>query len=60
MISFKKMRNDYSRQLKWDMSGKCFTIIDVKKVIENIKEAAEFALQSPFPKKEDLYTDVYL
>ena len=31
-----------------------------KKVIENIKEAAEFALQSPFPKKEDLYTDVYL
>ena len=31
-----------------------------KKVIKKIKEAAEFALQSSFPKEEDLYTDVYL
>ncbi len=31
-----------------------------KKVIKEIKEAAEFSLQSPFPKKEDLYTDVYV
>ena len=31
-----------------------------KNVIKKIKESAEFALQSPFPKKEDLYADVYL
>ena len=31
-----------------------------KNIIEEIKEAAKFALQSPFPKKEELYTDVYL
>ena len=30
------------------------------KLIQEIKEAANFALQSPFPKQEDLYTDVYL
>ena len=31
-----------------------------KNVIKKIKEAADFALQSPFPNKDDLYTDVFL
>jgi len=31
-----------------------------KNVIKIIKDAADFALQSPFPIKEDLYKDVYL
>jgi len=31
-----------------------------KDVIKTIKEAADFALESPFPKNEDLYTDVYV
>ena len=31
-----------------------------KDVIQEIKEAAEFALDSPFPLDEDLYTNVYL
>ena len=30
------MRNDYSRQLKWDMSGKCFNTTDIEKIIEDI------------------------
>ena len=29
-------------------------------VINKIKEAAEYALESPFPKDEDLYKDVYI
>ena len=29
-------------------------------VIKKIKEAAEYALSSPFPKEDDLYTDVYI
>jgi len=31
-----------------------------KKIIQEIKEAAEYALDSPFPTEEDLYTNVYL
>ena len=31
-----------------------------KNIIKKIKEAADFALQSPFPNKDDLYTDVFL
>ena len=31
-----------------------------KKIIKEIKEAAEFALKSPFPENNELYTDVYL
>ena len=31
-----------------------------KKVIKKIKEAADFALESPFPVNEDLFTDVYI
>ena len=31
-----------------------------KKIIQEIKDAAEFALSSPFPDEEALYTDVYL
>ena len=27
---------------------------------EKIKEAADYALESPFPNTEDLYTDVYI
>ena len=29
-------------------------------IIKKIKEAASFALDSPFPEEKDLYTDVYL
>jgi len=29
-------------------------------VIKQIKDAANYALESPFPNKEDLYTDVYI
>ena len=31
-----------------------------KDIIQEIKEAAEFALDSPFPPDEDLYTNVYI
>ena len=31
-----------------------------EKVINKIKEAAEYALESPFPEKKDLFTDVYI
>ena len=31
-----------------------------KKIILEIKEAADFALNSPFPSEDDLYTNVYL
>jgi pyruvate dehydrogenase E1 component alpha subunit len=31
-----------------------------KNVIKKIKEAADFAMESPYPKKEELYTDVYI
>ena len=31
-----------------------------KEIIEEIKSAANFALESQFPNKEELYTDVYL
>jgi len=31
-----------------------------KKIIKEIKDAAEYALDSPFPADEDLYTNVYL
>ena len=31
-----------------------------KEIIQKIKNAADFALDSPFPNEEDLYTDVYL
>ena len=31
-----------------------------KEVINKIKKAADYALVSPFPKEEDLYTDVYI
>ena len=31
-----------------------------KNIIKEIKEAAEFALKSPFPENNELYTDVYL
>ena len=31
-----------------------------KDIIKEIKEAAEFALNSPFPVDDDLYTDVYI
>ena len=31
-----------------------------KEIIEEIKLAAEFALNSKFPSKEELYTDVYI
>ena len=31
-----------------------------KKIINEIKEAADFALKSPFPENNELYTDVYL
>ena len=31
-----------------------------KNIIKEIKEAAEFAQQSPFPEDKELYTDVYL
>ena len=31
-----------------------------KNVIKEIKEAADFALQTPFPNKTDLYKDVFL
>jgi len=31
-----------------------------KKIIKKIKEAADFALESPFPVNEDLFTDVYI
>ena len=31
-----------------------------KKIIQQIKDAAEYALDSPFPTEEDLYTNVYL
>ena len=31
-----------------------------KKIIHEIKDAAEYALNSPFPAEEDLYTNVYL
>ena len=31
-----------------------------KKIIQEIKEAAEFALESPYPEQEELYTDVYV
>ena len=30
------------------------------KSLEEIKNAAEFATNSPFPKDSELYTDVYL
>ena len=29
-------------------------------IIDEIKEAAEFSLNSPFPSVEDLYTNVYI
>ena len=41
------------------VSQKKLEIIN-KEVIEKIKEAADFALKSPFPNKEDLFTDVYI
>ena len=31
-----------------------------KKIIEEIKDAAEFALESPYPEEKELYTDVYV
>ena len=31
-----------------------------KEVIKKIKNAAEYALESPFPNKEELFTDVYI
>ena len=31
-----------------------------KKIIKKIKNAADYALKSPFPNNEDLYTDVYV
>jgi pyruvate dehydrogenase E1 component alpha subunit len=31
-----------------------------KKIIKEIKDAADYALDSPFPADEDLYTNVYL
>jgi len=31
-----------------------------KKIIQEIKEAAEYALDSPFPEEQDLFTNVYL
>ena len=31
-----------------------------KEIIEEIKSAADFALESKFPSNEELYTDVYL
>jgi TPP-dependent pyruvate/acetoin dehydrogenase alpha subunit len=31
-----------------------------KDTLEEIKNAAEFATNSPFPKDSELYTDVYL
>jgi len=31
-----------------------------KRVINDIKDAAQFALESPFPDKSELYTNVYL
>ena len=31
-----------------------------KEVIKKIKDAAEYALESPFPNNKDLYTDVYI
>ena len=31
-----------------------------KNIIQEIKDAAEFALESPFPSDEELYTNVYL
>ena len=31
-----------------------------KKIIEEIKVAAEFALESNYPKNEELYTNVYV
>ena len=31
-----------------------------KEVIKKIKAAADYALDSPFPNKEDIYTDVYV
>ena len=31
-----------------------------KKIIQEIKEAAEYALDSPFPEDQDLFTNVYL
>ena len=31
-----------------------------KKIIQQIKDAAKYALDSPFPTEEDLYTNVYL
>ena len=31
-----------------------------KEIINKIKKAADYALESPFPKEEELYTDVYI
>ena len=31
-----------------------------KDIIEEVKSAAEFALESKFPSSEELYTDVYI
>ena len=31
-----------------------------KKIINEIKEAANYALEVPFPDSSDLYTDVYI
>ena len=31
-----------------------------KKIIQKIKNAADYSLKSPFPNNEDLYTDVYI
>ena len=43
---------------------KILTIKNIEKInqdiIQEIKDAAEFALESPFPSDEDLYTNVYL
>ena len=30
-----------------------------KKIIQEIKDAAEYALSSPFPKSAELFTNVY-
>ena len=38
----------------------CATLLTEEEVIKSIEQAVDYAMKSPFPEPEELYTDLYV